>query len=470
MFRSLRFKVSYAGIRAARRIRSGLETRFAEWSPDARPSSPPGTGVNGTPARVGYYLWRYPLLSETFIRREITALRNAGLRVMVLADAPGDLSDVASDASLSDDVRFLFPLSAKEVVIQTLRAALLQPITAARLLFFVFVTRYDRDKSLAVDLKIFAKASCVAARMRAAGVDHLHAPWASTNAFILLIASRLLGVPFSVQARAHDLHRSDAAFALRQKFKHARFVVASTRYTEREIRPLVSASEQSKVHCIHNGIDLSAFDATRSASPERQSIRILCVARLIEPKGLTILLQACGALRDRGVDFRCEIIGGPEEPLYTAYRVKLGVLHRQLRLENTVCFRGALPFREVMNAYRQADIFVLPCVVARNGSKDITPNALIEAMAMRLPVISTDITGIPEIVSNEETGILVASGDTNALQAAMLRLIENAELRSRLGSAARKAVEQRFDVIRSALAYAALFGVSGGGKEPASAS
>jgi glycosyltransferase involved in cell wall biosynthesis len=123
-----------------------------------------------------------------------------------------------------------------------------------------------------------------------------------------------------------------------------------------------------------------------------------------------------------------------------------------------------------MNAYRQADIFVLPCVVARNGSKDITPNALIEAMAMRLPVISTDITGIPEIVSNEETGILVASGDTNALQAAMLRLIENAELRSRLGSAARKAVEQRFDVIRSALAYAALFGVSGGGKEPASAS
>jgi glycosyltransferase involved in cell wall biosynthesis len=292
--------------------------------------------------------------------------------------------------------------------------------------------------------------------MRALGVGHVHSPWANANALVALVASRLMGVGFSVQARAHDLHRDDTAFALPTKFRHARFVVTNTRYNEAGVRALLPDGERAKVHRIHNGIDLADFVPLRVPNDDGVA-RILTVARLIEPKGLTLLLRACAALRDRGVAFRCDVIGGPEEPLYTAYRVQLGVLHRQLDLAPHVRFRGALPFAEVLDAYRTADLFVLPCVEAANGSKDITPNALIEAMAMGLPVISTRMTGIPEIVDDGCSGVLVAPGDVDALTDAMLALLDDPERRARLGVEARRAVEARFDIRTNVREYVRLF-------------
>ena len=222
-------------------------------------------------------------------------------------------------------------------------------------------------------------------------------------------------MPFSVQARAHELHRDDAAFALRQKFSHASFIVTNTCYNESGLRSLLPQDQWHKIHRIYNGIDFADFDPPTRTIDATAAVRLLTVARLIEQKGLTLLLEACAALRDQGIDFQCDIIGGPEEPLYTGYRVKLGVLYRQLALQDRVRFLGPQSLGSVVDAYRRADVFVLPCVVAANGSKDITPNVLIEAMAMSLPVISSDLTGVPEIVSNGSSGILVPPGDVEAL-------------------------------------------------------
>jgi glycosyltransferase involved in cell wall biosynthesis len=451
--------VTAATLKATAAIRTGrsrLEARFAAWSPDGpgpRRRAPAGH------RHIGYYLWVYPLLSETFIRREIVALRETGLDVTVVADMPGDGPEL--DPSLQPlvrEARYLLPVSPAALILRALAFLARRPLTFVRLLFYVLVVPWDSNRTLARDVRVFGKAIAIAAIMEDCGVTHVHSPWANVNAFMLLIVSRLLGTGFSLQARAHDIHRDDSAFALPQKFRHADFIVTNTRYNEASLRAMLPPAPRSRVHCIHNGIDLDDF--VPDATPVRQAdqFHILSVARLIEPKGITVLLRACRLLLDRGLRFECTIIGGTEEPLYTAYRVQVAVLHRQLGLTDAVRFCGAAPFDQVLDAMRTADLFVLPCVVAANGSKDITPNSLIEAMAMKLPVVSSRITAIPEIVTHGESGMLVPPGDVDALAATMQQVLEDPRLRQRLGDCARAAVERKFDVRANIDGYVRLFG------------
>jgi glycosyltransferase involved in cell wall biosynthesis len=181
------------------------------------------------------------------------------------------------------------------------------------------------------------------------------------------------------------------------------------------------------------------------------------VGRLIEQKGLIYLLRACRALRDRGYVFTCEIVGGPESPLFINDYVALKKLRKHLQLEDCVNFLGAKTFEQVLEKYGEADIFVLPCVIAGDGSRDITPNVLIEAMAMRLPVISTTVTGIPEIVENEVSGILVPPNNQMALADAIARLLDDPALGKELGAQARKRIEDKFDIEKNIRRYVELF-------------
>jgi glycosyltransferase involved in cell wall biosynthesis len=164
---------------------------------------------------------------------------------------------------------------------------------------------------------------------------------------------------------------------------------------------------------------------------------------LIEQKGLIYLLQACRRLLDSGLKVRCDIIGGFEAGSINYY-IKLKRLHQVLGLENTVHFAGSLPFEEVLAYYQKADVFVLPCVIAQDGSRDIIPNAVLEAMAMQLPVVSTSITGLPEMIDDGRSGFLVPPHDVEALVASINALAQSTTRRSEFGSAARRRVELRF--------------------------
>ncbi|HEX4936323.1 MAG TPA: glycosyltransferase family 4 protein, partial [Gemmatimonadaceae bacterium] len=370
----------------------------------------------------------------------------------------------ADDSALATSTTYLAPRSRRARVGWLLRVAARRPATVARVAAFTAATRYALEKSVASDLATFWRAVDVAMTMQALGVNHVHAPWSNVNAFVLLLASRLLGVSCSVHARAHDLHRDDSAFALREKFLAAHFVVTNTRYNVEGIRALLPPARHDKVHLVRNGLDVERYGAVPASAPPPAEAprgsapyRLLCVARLIEPKGLDVLLEACAILRDRGIAFACDIVGGPEEPLYTGYLARLRVLHHRLQLQSHVRFAGALPHSAVVRHYQRADLFVLPCVVAANGSRDITPNALIEAMAMRLPVIATTITAIPEIVANGTSGVLVPPGDAGALADAIERLLADEALRRRLGEEARRTVERTFDLHRNMAEYAHLF-------------
>lgn len=418
---------------------------------------PPRRSVPSGAERIAYVLWRYPSRSETFIRREVQALRHAGVSLDVFALETDDPPIAPDPASPAGAVTYFGPEIhdvGRSSVLEWLRR---RPWTVLRLWLFIVGHRYDGHvKTWWGDRDLLYLAGQLASVLAKHRITRVHSPWANHHAIVAFGASRLLGATFSVQARAYEIHRSTESKAVADRLRFAEFVITNSRYNERYLRDLPGVSGVPPVHVIYNGVDLARFPADggdRAPGP----CRLLAVGRLVEQKGFRYLLQACALLRDRGVSFRCEIIGAARESLDTVTRLELRMLLSELGLESTVCFLGAQPFSHVLDAYRRADVFVLPCVRARDGSHDITPNSLIEAMAMGLPVISTSSGAIAEIVDHDRDGLLVPPGDARALTAALERLIRDAALRRHLGGAARKKIEERFDIERNVTQRVALF-------------
>jgi glycosyltransferase involved in cell wall biosynthesis len=197
---------------------------------------------------------------------------------------------------------------------------------------------------------------------------------------------------------------------------------------------------------IHHGLDLTKYQPHPPNSNGQP--KILSVGRLSEKKGLVHLIRACRILKDREYDFTCHIVGeGPQGP-------ELKDLVTHLSLEDTVIFHGALPHEEVIENYRQATLFVLPCIKSKDGDMDGIPNVLAEAMAMQLPVVSTDISGVPELVNDQVNGLLTPSGDDDALAAAMARLLDDPALREKLAKNGRQSIVATFDVNRNVRKFA----------------
>lgn len=410
-----------------------------------------------TVERIAYILWRYPSLSETFVRREVQALRSAGLRLDVFALEPAKPPPPDDPESPAGSVTYFGPpdtARGRAMAHEYLRK---KPWTVVRLWLFVVRHRYRSHKLWWHDRDVLYLAAQLAAELSERGTTHVHSPWANHSALLAFVASRLLGVTYSVQARASDIHRSVQTPMVADRLRFAEFVVTNSSYNERYLRSILGRSPELPIHTIYNGVELFRFRPS-AAEPGRDGpLRVLSVGRLVEPKGFRYLLHACRLLRDRGVEFTCEIIGGPEDPADTVTWIDLRKLHSGLRLESTVHFRGAMPFSGVLSSYQRADIVVLPCVRGRDGSHDITPNTLIEAMAMRLPVVSTTIGAIPEIVDHEVNGLLVPPNDEHALAETLERLLRDGALRRALGEAARRKVEERFDIDRNIEQRARLF-------------
>ena len=436
---------------AAAILRRSVVERLQWWPLDWRPRST----AAGAPARIAYYHHACPVLSETFIQREVAALRHAGVPVDVIAHETVGAEYFDDDARRLSESAIYVPRAAPPGARNGASAAARHhPFTTANL-FLYGTLRLHRPFRRGGNIDLFHRAMVLADVVAANRVTHLHSPFASLDASVALMASRLAGVSFSVQARASDIHRSTNRPEVHERLIHAEFIVTNTRYNEIALRALLPHGAPP-IHVIHNGIDLRRFDAPTERSRPGGVPRILSVARLVEPKGLEYLLEACAILRARGRQFRCEIVGGRDEAEVN-YALTLRKLMRSLRLEDVVTFAGAQPFDRVLERYRTADVFVFPAVAASDGRRDITPNVLIEAMAMKLPLVSTHSGGIPEIVEDGVSGLLVPTRDAPALAGAIERLLDDRDLQVRLAEAGRRRVEELFDIERNAERYAELF-------------
>ncbi len=407
--------------------------------------------------KIAYYTWQFPVLSETFIRRELKALIESGACASVIADEKGDCELDKNDSLLIKDVYYLYPMDDTKMTEFKDYFYRKNPLAYLNLFIYVMCHKYGSHKAYDEDKALFHKAVYLAGILKERNVSHIHTPWSNRMAFIAIIASRLLGIKYTTQARAHDLHRVTHKFAQKEKFESADTVITNTKYNERHIKSILNSTNGSKIHTIYEGINLNQFRPGKRNEDLSNEVRILSVARLIEEKGLIYLLKACRILKDKGISFKCEIVGGSEEPFYRAYLILIKKMRLQLELEDDVFFLGTQPFENVIKKYKESDIFVLPCVVAENGGRDISPNSLIEAMAMKLPVITTNISALAEIVDDGINGLVVESKDEAMLSEAIIRLINDSELRKRLGENARVKVREKFNITKNITQYSELF-------------
>jgi glycosyltransferase involved in cell wall biosynthesis len=279
---------------------------------------------------------------------------------------------------------------------------------------------------------------------------HSHFAWLSGAA--AWISARLLGLPFTVTVHAYDVY-SYTNDLLRLVSSQATHVVAISEYNRQQVAALGTCPAQaiSVIHCGVNLAQLQGQPQRQVESPDSEPLRLLSVGSLVAKKGHTHLITACHLLRQRGLSFTCTIIGGgPDEP----------TLRQQIQtygLQNQVKLLGARPHPEIVAAYHQHDLFVLASVVTPDGDRDGIPVVLMEAGAVGLPLISTQVSGIPELVRHGQTGWLVPPGDTAALADAIAALDADPALRACLGQNARALVEAEFAIESNALHLAALF-------------
>jgi len=261
----------------------------------------------------------------------------------------------------------------------------------------------------------------------------------------------LTGIPYSFTAHAKDIYVKTSPALLRDEAQAAQAVVTCTEYNRRYMSAQIGAAGVEKLHCIYHGLDLSEFAFSRPRALDSKPPLILSVARLVEKKGLSDLIFAADTLRRRDRNFRVEIVG--DGPL----RQSLEAQVQRMGLDDRVSFLGALPHDELRRIYQRACVFALPCVVAADGDRDGIPNVLLEAMASGVPVVSTPVSGIPEVVNSEAEGLLVPPGSPARLADAVDRLLNSPELREKLALAARAKIETSFSIERNSAQLLSLF-------------
>lgn len=389
--------------------------------------------------KIAYILKMYPRFSETFVVNEILELERQGVDVRIYSlRKPDDGRFHASLAQVKAGVIYVpqYPQMEPERVHQAHR----QLFEAAPEAYSQLRAEVDARADEYV-LKRFIQAGVVAAHLLEHPVDGIHAHFASSATRVANFVHRLIGLPYSFTAHAKDIFHQDVQpGALRNKIAAARFAVTVSDFNRSYLLDVL-AGQPGDVRRLYNGIDLGYF--MPDSWTEREPDLILSVGRLVEKKGLDDLIRACALLRAWGVSFRCEIIGKGEA------RDTLKALIDDLELDDLVNLVGPKSQDKVLEAYRRAALFALPCVIGSDGNRDGLPTVLLEAMATGLPAVSTDLVGVPEIIDHEVDGLLVAPGDYVALATALARLLQDQNLRQRISEAGRRKVAERFDVRRN---------------------
>jgi glycosyltransferase involved in cell wall biosynthesis len=395
-----------------------------------------GVNLQSQHGRVGFLVKTYPKLSETFVLEEIIGLERAGLELNIFSlRQPTDEMTHAAVKQVKARVAYATGHGIKgwwQIVVSHVSTFAANPAGYARAL--AFSLRPGRDASI----KQFVQAGALVPQLRAASITHLHVHFASEPASVAEIIECMSGIRFSLSAHAKDIYLARPA-DLTRKLGHAQFTVTCTEYNREHLAKL--APPKAIVKRMYHGIDLARFAPAAAVQDTRNTVNpplIVSVGRLREKKGFGTLIEACRQLRDQGVVFRCQIIGYGED------RARLQQLITDYQLEAVVELLGKLTQDKVIECYRAATLFALPCQVGADGDRDGIPNVLLEAMAMELPVVSTAISGIPEVISHDRNGLLVPAQNPAALAQAMRSVIEDSPLRIRLGVAARTKVAEQF--------------------------
>lgn len=391
---------------------------------------------------LAYVLKRFPRISETFIAAEVIELERQGADVTIFAISRPEEPFTHG---------FLEQLKARVVYLPHRPSR--QPLRVGRGLAHCLRRSPGRWLRVAVSSywpprrwRRLWQATVLRYELDSAGIEHAHAHFATAATRLANLVWRMGGPPYSVTAHAKDIYHEDVNVEhLREKLGAALFVTTVSEANRRYLASVLNGQEN--VHVVPNAVDARRLRAAGERQPEPGLV--VSVARLVEKKGLSDLVAACATLTARGVPVRLEIAGdGPLRAELEATAARDGV---------DVRFHGALPHEDVLPLYLRAAAFCLPCVVASTGDRDGLPTSVLEAMALGLPVVTTDVAGLAEAVTDGETGLLVPERDPLALADALERVLTEPELAQRLSEQGRRRVEESFSLERSVARLRTLF-------------
>ncbi len=397
--------------------------------------------VPETAPEIAIVLKGYPRLSETFVAQEIRALELRGYRICIVSlRHPYDPATHPIHAEIEAPVLYL-PEYLHDDRPRVLRALLVlcwRPRFWRALAMLIRDFRRDRSRNR---LRRFGQA-LVMAHETPSSVRHYYTHFMHTPASVSYYASRIDGRSWSISAHAKDIWTIET-WELREKLASAEWLVTCTAANHAYLSEL--GEPRDKTVLLYHGLDFSRLPAApetvsmRDGSDPESPVRLVSVGRAVIKKGYDLLLQALAQLPSE-LHWRFTHIGGGE---------LLEDLQRQARelgVDGRIDWLGALPQTEVIAAYQNADLFVLPSRIAADGDRDGLPNVLMEAQSQRLACLSTDISGIPELVQHGETGWLIPQQDVDELRAALEKLMTDPTLRASLGAAGERRVRAEFSM------------------------
>lgn len=390
--------------------------------------------------RIAYVCNRYPAISNTFIMREVQALRAQGVEVDVVSVRRPPREQLLAEADREEYERtsFVLPPNLAELVAAHVRALATRPRRYAATLAAALRLAPPGLRGTVWQVFYFVEAGLVWDRCRRRGVSHLHAHFAYVGSDVALLAARLGGWSWSFSMHGPPEFYEVERTRLPQKVRDAEAVICISDFCRSQLMALMEPHSWDKLRVVHCGIGVAEFASELPSRNGTADVEVLTVGRLVPVKGHPVLLEALAELRGRGLAVRATIVGeGPQ-------RAGLERMAARLGLSGSVRFTGAVGQDDIRPHYERADLFCLPSFA------EGLPVVAMEAMAMGLPVVATRIMGIPEIVEEGETGLLVPPARSDLLADAIARLAQDPELRASMGAAGRRKVEAEFDSERTA--------------------
>lgn len=422
--------------------------------------------------KVAYIMSRFPKITETFILYEILAVKEQGVQVSIypllkprptavhpegapllkkilerMSRPTGKMLMHPEAVHLVEEAHYA-PFFSIKILAAQLYYILRKPAAYLTVLWRLLRENWGSPNFLLGALAVFPKTVYFARLMQDEGVQHVHAHFANHPAAAAYMVHRLTGIPYSFTAHGADLQVDQ--HMLCEKIAKASAVVTISSYNKAFIAEKCGTAAALKVHVIYCGVDTRIF-TPRTARLQQsgnqispKALNILCIGTLYEVKGHTYLIEACRMLRDQGIDFTCNLVG--DGPMLQSLMEQVSTS----ALEEKVCFHGLLTRQEIVKMLQKADVLVVPSVPTREGRREGIPVVLMEAMASGVPVIASHISGIPELVEDGVSGLLVEPRRSEALASALSSLYEDPQCWQRLSVAGRQRVESGFDLTRNA--------------------
>ncbi|MBI9077041.1 MAG: glycosyltransferase family 4 protein [Desulfatibacillum sp.] len=388
---------------------------------------------------LGIILKGYPRISETFISNEILLLEKMGFKIHLISMRhPRESFCHDSVKQIQAPVDYLPQTLWQPMAIflrHNIPLALERPGVYFKALGLAF-KRFLRTKKSATFKHLLQAGYVVHKVLPQSGIVHLHSHFAHSPTSVAMFTSMLSGLPFSFTAHAKDIYTSDER-QLAEKIRLAQYVVTCTEYNRQHLQK-VALDGRTPIYRIYHGIDVDFFSDAASTRKPAPPYKLFTVARMTSKKGLPTVYRALKILNDRGIEFEHTLIGDGDD------RDEILSLIKELGLENKAKCLGTQPHGVVLEHFRNSDLFVLGCEVAKNGDRDGIPNVFLESMAMGVPVVGTNVSAIPEVLQHRKTGLVVAPKSPESMADAMMEILTREDLRNRVKEKALELVSKEF--------------------------